>query len=173
MAALKKADLSSISKTELADVVARYKARDKKSREKAKRATEQFTSDLVVVGSGAAMGYLMGRQVVEGTKKGDLEKATQLVGVDYDLAIAGAAAAVGLTGMAGGMSDFLRNVGIGGLTAYAGRRAFFATIESMEEKDANRNQRSSSRGVLEYIPDQFTEPPLRGRWGKPDAVVGQ
>jgi len=138
MAALKKADLSSISKTELADVVARYKARDKKSREKAKRATEQFTSDLVVVGSGAAMGYLMGRQVVEGTKKGDLEKATQLVGVDYDLAIAGAAAAVGLTGMAGGMSDFLRNVGIGGLTAYAGRRAFFATIESMEEQDANR-----------------------------------
>jgi len=138
MAALKKADLSSISKTELADVVARYKARDKKSREKAKRATEQFTSDLVVVGSGAAMGYLMGRQVVEGTKKGDLEKATQLVGVDYDLAIAGAAAAVGLTGMAGGMSDFLRNVGIGGLTAYAGRRAIFATIASLEGEDANR-----------------------------------
>jgi len=152
MAALKKADLSSISKTELAEVVARYKARDKKSREKAKRATEQLTSDLVVVGSGAAMGYLMGRQVVQGTKEGDLEKATQLVGVDYDLAIAGAAAAVGLTGMAGGMSDFLRNVGIGGLTAYAGRRAFFATIESMEEQGANQFPSGS------YAP-----------WGRPSA----
>lgn len=137
MAALKKADLGSVSKSELAEVISRYKARDKKARDKAKRATEQLTSDLVVVGSGAAMGYLMGMQVVKGTKDGDLEKATQLVGIDYDLAIAGGAAALGLTGMAGGMSDFLRNVGIGGLTAYAGRRAFFGAIEADEEQAKN------------------------------------
>jgi len=135
MAALKKADLSSISKSELAEVVARYKARDKKSRAKAKQATEQLTADLVTVGSGAAMGYLMGYRVANAEAgEGKLEEATQLVGVDYDLAISGAVAALGLTGMAGGMSDFLRNVGIGGLTAYAGRRAFFGAIEASENK---------------------------------------
>ena len=131
--AIQKKDLSTVSKSELAEVVSRYKLRDKRSRAKAKAATEQLTSDLVTVGAAAGMGYFMGRQVGQaGGDASKLEEATQLMGVDYDLAISGAAAAIGLTGMAGGMSDFMRSVGIGGLSAYAGRRAFFATIEASE-----------------------------------------
>lgn len=146
MAALKKADYSSVSKTELAEIITRYKARDKKSREKAKKATEQLTADLVTVGSGAAMGYLMGYRVVNAdrTKENYLEEATQIVGVDYDLAISGAVAAIGLTGMGGGMSDFLRSVGIGGLTAYAGRRAFFGAIEANETEEKDNFFKSGS-----------------------------
>ena len=134
--AIKKADLSSISKTELAEAVSRYKLRDKRARAKAKAATEQLTSDLVTVASAAGMGYFMGRQVVQAdpSKENYLEEATQLMGIDYDLAISGAAAAIGLTGMAGGMSDFMRSVGIGGLSAYAGRRAFFGAIEADEDE---------------------------------------
>lgn len=134
--AIAKKDLSTISKPELAEVVSRYKLRDKRSREKAKAATEQLTSDLVVVASGAGMGYFMGMRVAGAATEGEnaLEEATQLAGIDYDLAIAGAAAAIGLTGMAGGMSDFMRSVGIGGLTAYAGRRAFFGAIEKADNE---------------------------------------
>lgn len=124
------------SKTELAEVISRYKLRDKRARLKAKAATEQVTSDLVTVASAAGMGYFMGRQVVQAdpSKENYLEEATQLMGIDYDLAISGAAAAIGLTGMAGGMSDFMRSVGIGGLSAYAGRRAFFGAIEADEDE---------------------------------------
>ena len=132
------------SKTELAEVISRYKLRDKRSRLKAKAATEQLTSDLVTVGAAAGMGYFMGRQVVtaDRTKENYLEEATQLMGIDYDLAISGAAAAIGLTGMAGGMSDFMRSVGIGGLSAYAGRRAFFGAIEADEDEEKNNQYRS-------------------------------
>jgi hypothetical protein len=151
-----------------------HKLRDKRSRAKAKAATEQLTSDLVTVASAAGMGYFMGRQVVQAdpSKENYLEEATQLMGIDYDLAISGAAAAIGLTNMAGGMSDFMRSVGIGGLSAYAGRRAFFGAIEANEDESKasltdqrfpSVNQRSSSRGILGQIPNQSTEPPLRGR----------
>jgi hypothetical protein len=141
------------SKTELAEVISRYKLRDKRSRAKAKAATEQLTSDLVTVASAAGMGYFMGRQV--GGAGGDaskLEEATQLMGVDYDLAISGAAAAIGLTGMAGGMSDFMRSVGIGGLSAYAGRRAFFATIEASENAATFQSQTYAPWATDNYKP---------------------
>lgn len=151
--AIAKKDLSTISKSELAEVVSRYKLRDKRARAKAKAATEQLTSDLVVVASGAGMGWFMGRQVAgAGGDKTKLEEATQLMGVDYDLAIAGAAAAIGLTGMAGGMSDFMRSVGIGGLTAYAGRRAFFATIEASENAGTFQSQTYAPWATDNYNP---------------------
>ena len=151
--AIAKKDLSTISKSELAEVVSRYKLRDKRARAKAKAATEQLTSDLVVVASGAGMGWFMGRQVAgAGGVKAKLEEATQLMGVDYDLAIAGAAAAIGLTGMAGGMSDFMRSVGIGGLTAYAGRRAFFATIEASENAEGFQSQTYAPWATDNYNP---------------------
>lgn len=136
MADIKKADLKNISKEELAQVVSRYKARDKKARAAAKRATESLTADLVTVGSGAGLSYLMGMRLAEaGPNATDdqIREKTQLFGaVDIDLAVSGAAAALGLTGMGGNMSEFLRNVGIGGLTSYAGRKAFFMAIEAKE-----------------------------------------
>ena len=145
MADIKKSELSKVSKEELATVIARYKKRDQKSRMQARRAAEQLTADLVTVGSGAGLGYLMGSRIasVENDKLGNadpeaveeaLKEKTQIAGIDLDLAIAGTAAALGLTDMAGNMSDFLRNVGIGGLTAYGSRKAFFMAIEARDKE---------------------------------------
>lgn len=141
MADIKKAELKNISKEELAQVVSRYKARDKKSRAAAKQAAESLTADLVTVGSGAGLSYLMGMRLADagaGATEDEIREKTQLFGaVDIDLAVSGAAAALGLTGMGGNMSEFLRNVGIGGLTSYAGRKAFFMAIEAKEEYSNN------------------------------------
>ena len=168
MADIKKSELSKVSKEELATVIARYKKRDQKSRMQARQAAEQLTADLVTVGSGAGLGYLMGSRIasVENEKLGGdaeaveeaLKEKTQIAGIDLDLAIAGTAAALGLTDMAGNMSGFLRNVGIGGLTAYGSRKAFFMAIEARDKELGHGGKVSAEKPEFQ---DRFAS----GRYG--------
>ena len=148
----KKANLSQISKTELSEQYSRLKLKDKKSKAEAKMAAEAFIADLITVGSGAGMGALMGNLVgntdlspeaLEAYKKdsGDdqatdadlIAEQTQFFGIDYDLGISGLAAGLALSGYAGKMGGVVRAVGVGGLTGWAARKAFFAMVERAEK----------------------------------------
>lgn len=150
----KKANLSQISKTELAEQYSRLKLKDKKSKQEAKLAAEAFIADLITVGSGAGMGALMGNLVgntdlsqaalaqaqqedPEATEADLIAANTQFFGIDYDLGISGLAAGLALSGYAGKMGGVVRAVGVGGLTGWAARKAFFAMVERAEKDNEN------------------------------------
>jgi hypothetical protein len=123
--AAKDAKLSQISKTELAEAYSRLKGRISKQAANARSQNEKMISDAITVASGGGLGYYMGKMEQEAGGAAATEDALaekqQLAGVDLDLLVGGVAAAVGLTGMGGKMSDAVRAVGVGALTEWAGR----------------------------------------------------
>lgn len=123
--AAKDAKLSQISKTELAEAYSRLKGRISKQAASARSQNEKMISDAITVASGGGLGYYMGKMEQEAGGAAATEDALaekqQLAGVDLDLLVGGVAAAVGLTGMGGKMSDAVRAVGVGALTEWAGR----------------------------------------------------
>lgn len=134
--ASEKANLSQISKTELADAYSKLKNRVQKSQQAAKSESENMIRDAITVASGGALGYYMGMMENEagpGATEEQVAEKQQVAGVDIDLLVGGAAAAVGLTKMAGKMSDTIRAVGVGGLTAWASRVGHKKGLEAETE----------------------------------------
>ena len=129
--AAKEAALKDVSKSELAEAYSKLKARTKNAQTTAKKEGEALIQDAITVGAGGGLGYLMGDraggidQSLTGEAREDaLADAQQVGGIDLDLLVGGAAAAIGLMKLGGKMSDTVRAVGIGGLTEYAGRVAY-------------------------------------------------
>ena len=155
------AALKDISKTEIAEAYGKLKIRDKKRRQAAKAETEALIEDLVVVGSGIGMGWLMGMRVADAdlnitaeqaaagdTAESRIKEKTQVAGIDLDLLVSLGAAGVGLTKYGGGMSGFARSVGIGGLTSWGSRKFFFKAIEDSEGEDKNNAFPSPAYGYF-------------------------
>jgi len=130
----KEASLADISKKELAEQYASLKRRMDKSRKQARDEGETLIRDVITVGSGAGVGYLMGSKAasVGGAAAGEeeLAAAQQVAGVDLDLMIGGGLAAVGLMKLGGKMSDTVRAAGIGALTSWASRLAHEKGLEA-------------------------------------------
>jgi len=119
----KEASLADVSKKELAEQYAGLKRRMDKTRKQARDEGETLIRDVITVGSGAGVGYLMGSRAasVAGGSEEELAEAQQIAGVDMDLVIGGGLAAVGLMKLGGKMSDTVRAAGIGALTSWASR----------------------------------------------------
>ena len=131
----KEASLADISKKELAEQYASLKRRMDKSRKQARDEGEALIRDVITVGSGAGVGFLMGKQAAgagAGASEEEIAEAQQIAGVDMDLAIGGGLAAVGLMKMGGKMSDTVRAAGIGALTSWASRLAHEKGLEGEE-----------------------------------------
>lgn len=132
----KEASLADISKKELAEQYASLKRRMDKSRKQARDEGEALIRDVITVGSGAGVGYLMGQKYAEAggdaASEEEIAEAQQIAGVDMDLAIGGGLAAVGLMKMGGKMSDTVRAAGIGALTGWANRVMNEKGVESKE-----------------------------------------
>ena len=128
----KEAGLADISKKELAEQYAGLKRRMDKSRKQARDEGEALIRDVITVGSGAGVGYLMGQKEasVAGGSDEELAEAQQIAGVDMDLVIGGGLAAVGLMKLGGKMSDTVRAAGIGALTSWASRLAHEKGLEA-------------------------------------------
>lgn len=129
----KEASLADISKKELAEQYAGLKRRMDKSRKQARDEGEALIRDVITVGSGAGVGYLMGSRAASagaGASEEELAEAQQIAGVDMDLVIGGGLAAVGLMKMGGKMSDTVRAAGIGALTSWASRLAHEKGLEA-------------------------------------------
>lgn len=129
----KEASLADISKKELAEQYASLKRRMDKSRKDARSEGETLIRDVITVGSGAGVGYLMGSRAASvgaGASEEELAEAQQIAGVDMDLVIGGGLAAVGLMKMGGKMSDTVRAAGIGALTSWASRLAHEKGLEA-------------------------------------------
>jgi len=119
-----KTKLSQISKTELAESYSKLKAKNQKKLATARAESEQMITDAITIASGGGLGYYMGMMEAEagpGATAEQVAEKQQIAGIDIDLLVGGAAAAMGLTGMAGKMSPTVRAVGVGGLTAWASR----------------------------------------------------
>lgn len=130
----KEASLADISKKELAEQYASLKRRMDKSRKDARSEGETLIRDVITVGSGAGVGYLMGSRAASvggaAASEEELAEAQQIAGVDMDLVIGGGLAAVGLMKMGGKMSDTVRAAGIGALTSWASRLAHEKGLEA-------------------------------------------
>jgi len=143
----KDAALKDVSKQELAEAYSKLKSRTKNAQVTAKKEGEALVEDALTIAAGGGLGYLMGQRHAEATetalKEGlsgeDLEKAVaeggQVAGIDLDLLVGGGAAAAGLLKLGGKMSNTVRKIGIGGLTAYAARIGREKGIESVTEAD--------------------------------------
>jgi len=137
----KEAALKDVSKQELAEAYSKLKARTKTAQVQAKKEGEAIIRDALTVAAGGGLGYLMGQREarVDPTLTGEareeaLATEQQVGGIDLDLLIGGACAAVGLMKLGGKMSDTVRAVGIGGLAEYAGRLGYEKGLESEKEE---------------------------------------
>ena len=132
----KEASLADISKKELAEQYASLKRRMDKSRKQARDEGEALIRDVITVGAGAGVGYLMGQKYAEAggdaASEEEIAESQQIAGIDMDLAIGGGLAAVGLMKLGGKMSDTVRSAGIGALTSWASRVAHEKGVESKE-----------------------------------------
>lgn len=129
----KDAALKDVSKTELAETYSKLKARTKAAQQAAAKESEMMIEDAITVASGGGLGYLMGQRYAEAAQAADADGLTgderdaavaeggQIAGIDLDLLVGGAAAVAGITKLGGKMSNMVRRVGIGALTAYAAR----------------------------------------------------
>jgi hypothetical protein len=115
--AITKANLSEVSKAEMAEYISRMKTKMARDREKMAAATEALTSDLLTVGSAAGTGFLMGYLGKDGSGN------EKLFGVDIDAIVGAAAWGVSVTGLAGNMGGTLGAVGAGALSGFASRLA--------------------------------------------------
>lgn len=127
------AALKDVSKTELAEAYSKLKSRTKNAQVQAKKEGEMLIEDVLTIAAGGGLGYMMGQRhaeaeeaaLAEGLSGDDLAAAIaeggQVAGIDLDLLIGGGAAAAGLLKLGGKMSNTVRKIGIGGLTAYAAR----------------------------------------------------
>ncbi len=143
----KDAALKDVSKTELAESYSKLKARTKNAQLTAKKEGEMLIEDALTVAAGGGLGYMMGQRHAEGEetalKEGlsgeELEtaiaEAGQVGGIDLDLLVGGGAAAAGLLKLGGKMSNTVRKIGIGGLTAYAARIGREKGIESVKAEE--------------------------------------
>ena len=132
-----KTKLSQVSKTELADAYGKLKAKGQKKAQVARAESEQMITDAITVASGGGLGYYMGMMEAEAGPGATAEQVAdkqQIAGVDIDLLVGGAAAAVAITGMGGKMGPTVRAVGVGGLTAWASR----VGAEKGREAQANK-----------------------------------
>ncbi len=136
----KDAALKDASKTELADAYSKLKSRTKSAQVQAKKEGEALIEDVLTVASGGLVGYMMGQRYAQAQKDGEdaegIAEAGQVGGFDLDLLVGGAATAAGMMKLGGKMSNTVRKIGIGGLTAYAVRRGTAMGAESVNEADA-------------------------------------
>jgi len=143
----KDAALKDVSKQELAEAYGKLKSRTKNAQMQAKREAELLIEDVLTVAAGGGVGYLMGQRraeaaeaaVKEGKSGEDLEEAIaeggQVAGIDLDLMVGGVATAAGMLKLGGKMSNTVRKVGIGALTAYAARVGYEKGEDSVTEAE--------------------------------------
>lgn len=121
----KEAALKDVSKQELAESYAKLKARTRNAQLQAKREGEALVEDVLTVAAAGGLGMVMGQRLAEGEKAGKTGEAlaaeAQMGGIDIDLLVGGAATAAGMFKLGGKMSNTVRKIGIGGLSAYAAR----------------------------------------------------
>ena len=129
----KDASLTEQSITDLADLYTKLKTRAKADKARAAKEGEMMLENLMCIASGGGLGYLMGQRYAQAeidamaeNKTGeDLKEAIaeggQIAGIDLDLLVGAAATAAGMFQLGGKMSGAVRQVGVGGLTAYAAR----------------------------------------------------
>lgn len=134
------------SRAELMDAYSKLKTRTKNAQVQAKREGEALIEDALTIAAGGGLGYLMGQKHAEAEKAAladglsgeELEKKIaeggQVGGIDLDLLVGGAAAAAGMLKLGGAMSNTVRKIGIGGLTAYAARLGKQKGEESVKEE---------------------------------------
>lgn len=116
-----KSPLSNVSKTEIAESYSKLKGRIQKAQTVARSENEAMIRDAITVASAGGLGFYMGKMEAEGGSVEEIVARQQIAGIDIDLLVGGAAAAIGLTKMGGKMSDTVRAVGIGGLCSWASR----------------------------------------------------
>lgn len=145
--AAKDAALKDVSKQELAEAYSKLKSRTKTAQIQAKKEGEALVEDALTIAAGGGLGYLMGQRhaeaeeaaIKEGLSGEQLSEAIaeggQVGGIDLDLLVGGAAAAAGLLKLGGKMSNTVRKIGIGGLTAYAARIGREKGIDSVKEAE--------------------------------------
>lgn len=145
----KDAALKDVSKQELAEAYGKLKSRTKNAQIQAKREAELLIEDVITVASGGGVGYLMGQRRAEAAEqalKDGLEKDSdeyleavaeggQVAGIDLDLMIGGVGAAAGMLKLGGKMSNTVRKIGIGALTAYAARVGYEKGEDSVTEAE--------------------------------------
>ena len=143
----KDAALKDVSKQELAEAYSKLKARTKNAQMQAKKEGEALVEDVITIASAGGLAYLMGQRHAQAAKDAiadnktgeDLEKAVaeggQIAGIDIDLLIGGAATAAGMLKLGGKMSNTVRKIGIGGLSAYAARLGNEKGVESVTEAE--------------------------------------
>ena len=147
----KDAALKDVSKQELAEAYGKLKSRTKNAQMQAKREAELLIEDVITVASGGGVGYLMGQRRAEaadawlkdnpgGSLDSDeareaIAEGGQVAGIDLDLMIGGVGAAAGMLKLGGKMSNTVRKIGIGALTAYASRVGYEKGEESVTEAE--------------------------------------
>jgi len=145
----KEAALKDVSKQELAESYFKLKSRTKNAQVQAKREGEALVEDVITIAAGGGLGYIMGQRhadaaeaaLKEGHTEGDekyneaVAAGGQVAGIDLDLLVGGAAAAAGVLKLGGKMSNTVRKVGIGGLTAYAARMGYEKGEDSVTEAE--------------------------------------
>lgn len=147
----KDAALKDVSKQELAESYSKLKARTKNAQTQAKREGEALVEDVLTIAAAGGLGYLMGQRQADAAEAwlksnpgGDLEsegaqekiaEGGQVAGIDLDLLVGGAAAAAGMFKLGGKMSNTVRKVGIGGLSAYAARVGYEKGEDSVTEAE--------------------------------------
>ena len=143
----KEAALKDVSKAELAEAYSKLKTRTKSAQTSAKKEGEAIIRDAITVASSGGLGYMMGQRHAEGEEEAvkknlsgekaeeAIAEAGQVGGIDYDLLVGGAAAAVGLMKLGGKMSDTVRAVGIGGLASWASRMGYEKGEDSVTEAE--------------------------------------
>lgn len=143
----KDAALKDASKQELAEAYSKLKARTKSAQIQAKAEGEALVEDVLTIAAGGGLGYLMGQRQAEGAEAARRENKSQeeideaaaeggqIAGIDMDLLIGGAATAAGLFKLGGKMSNTVRKIGVGGLTAYAARIGRDKGEESVKEEE--------------------------------------
>lgn len=143
----KDAALKDVSKQELAEAYSKLKSRTKSAQVAAKKEGEALVEDALTIAAGGGLGYLMGQRRAEAAEAADKEGLTgddraaaiaeggQVGGIDLDLLVGGGATAVGLLKLGGKMSNTVRKIGIGGLTAYAARIGYEKGEDSVTEAE--------------------------------------
>jgi hypothetical protein len=146
----KDAALKDVSKQELAEAYSKLKSRTKNAQLQAKREGEALVEDVLTIAAAGGLGYLMGQRHADGAeaalKEGHQEgseKYNEMVaeagqiagGIDLDLLVGGAATAAGMFKLGGKMSNTVRKIGIGGLSAYAARVGYEKGEDSVTEAE--------------------------------------
>jgi len=146
----KEAALKDVSKQELAEAYSKLKSRTKNAQMQAKREGEALVEDVLTIAAAGGLGYIMGQRhaeaaeaaIKEGHAEGS-EKYAEMVaeggqvagGIDLDLLVGGAATAAGMFKLGGKMSNTVRKIGIGGLSAYAARMGYDKGEDSVSESE--------------------------------------